>query len=561
MVIHGRQESRNSMRTINVLLLIGAAVTGILLFGAFAVRLHPYTMDDSYISYRYASNFASGHGLTFNSGEFPRSEGITSPLYALFLAPAALFDLDMEAYSKILGLTACLLSALLAGMALYRLVRQITDLSSWNGILVAVFMSTWLLSNPYLVGNAVSGMETALGGLAVSVFLLMLVRQLIPAGNERRRSVVPLGLAALLVPMFRPEMGLFVLAIFGGSLCLCRDSRVPLMKSLGLFLSLGTIYFGLRYYYYGLPLPLPFYIKHAAAGLPGRLDAADYLKHAFLLIPPACLSVSFALGSGFSTKRNETACLLVLSVGIALQLAYYCTIMHIMGFGFRFFMPVTAGFSILAFAGLSIVFDLLIRSKWSRVFSVPCLATFVYLLLIGANISSYDGARNTFLGYVDGMKRYDEIARSIREAADGAELRIAINDCGIIPYRTGFETIDLAGLSNREIALRGNSDATRNELLKGSPHFVFLLSTRPHDRDALFGWERLAHSDMVALGYEYSGAINADSGELNPPDDCCYLAVYTRTQAISVTRPILDRLIADGMMEPPQVLSLEGKEG
>ena len=37
----------------------------------------PYTVDDSYITYRYARNTALGHGAVFNAGE--KVEGYSSP--------------------------------------------------------------------------------------------------------------------------------------------------------------------------------------------------------------------------------------------------------------------------------------------------------------------------------------------------------------------------------------------------------------------------------------------------------------------------------------------------
>ncbi len=48
----------------------------------------PRTIDDSYITYRYARNLIAGDGFVFNPGE--RVLGTTTPLYTSLMALAAL---------------------------------------------------------------------------------------------------------------------------------------------------------------------------------------------------------------------------------------------------------------------------------------------------------------------------------------------------------------------------------------------------------------------------------------------------------------------------------------
>ncbi|MFQ5921958.1 MAG: hypothetical protein ACE5M4_03875, partial [Anaerolineales bacterium] len=53
---------------------------------AFGVRLipGPRTIDDAYITFRYARNLLDGHGLVYNPGEAVL--GTTTPLFALLLS-------------------------------------------------------------------------------------------------------------------------------------------------------------------------------------------------------------------------------------------------------------------------------------------------------------------------------------------------------------------------------------------------------------------------------------------------------------------------------------------
>jgi hypothetical protein len=77
-----------------------AAVIGIALFGAIANAWAwgDYVFEDAYITYRYASNVAQGHGFVFNPGE--RVFGTTTPLYTLLLALLAWLGLPIPETSE-----------------------------------------------------------------------------------------------------------------------------------------------------------------------------------------------------------------------------------------------------------------------------------------------------------------------------------------------------------------------------------------------------------------------------------------------------------------------------
>ena len=64
-------------------------------------RLKPHTVDDAYISYRYARNLARGLGLVYNEGE--RIEGYTNFLWTVLLGAGIKLGLDPESFAKVLG--------------------------------------------------------------------------------------------------------------------------------------------------------------------------------------------------------------------------------------------------------------------------------------------------------------------------------------------------------------------------------------------------------------------------------------------------------------------------
>ena len=64
-------------------------------------RLWPYTMDDAFISLRYARHLATGEGLAFNAGE--PLEGYTNFLWTVMLAIPHLGGWDAELFAKAVG--------------------------------------------------------------------------------------------------------------------------------------------------------------------------------------------------------------------------------------------------------------------------------------------------------------------------------------------------------------------------------------------------------------------------------------------------------------------------
>ena len=57
--------------------------------------------DDGFISFRYAQNFAAGHGLVFNVGEDPRVEGYSNLLWVLWLALFERLGLDVTVWANV----------------------------------------------------------------------------------------------------------------------------------------------------------------------------------------------------------------------------------------------------------------------------------------------------------------------------------------------------------------------------------------------------------------------------------------------------------------------------
>src|SRR5215213_1971897 len=91
--------------TREVFLLAAAATTVI---AALAVLFSGVTLDDAYITFRYARHLAEGYGLGAWNHTGEHVEGYSSLLWTLLLGGAAWFAGDVRISSKVLGAAAAL---------------------------------------------------------------------------------------------------------------------------------------------------------------------------------------------------------------------------------------------------------------------------------------------------------------------------------------------------------------------------------------------------------------------------------------------------------------------
>jgi len=77
----------------------------------YRIGLGPWTIDDAYITFRYANHIAQGMGFVYNGGE--RILGTTTPLYTLLLAGAKAAGADLIGTSLTINIAADVLTLIL----------------------------------------------------------------------------------------------------------------------------------------------------------------------------------------------------------------------------------------------------------------------------------------------------------------------------------------------------------------------------------------------------------------------------------------------------------------
>src|SRR5262249_22655589 len=114
-------------------------------------RVRHFTIDDAYISFRYARNLAHGLGLVYNAGE--RIEGYTNFLWTLILSGGVKVGVDPVVLAKVLG-AFCALGTLGITYLLSNRFRPFTNFPC---------IATWLLASTVVFsGYSVFGLETSL---------------------------------------------------------------------------------------------------------------------------------------------------------------------------------------------------------------------------------------------------------------------------------------------------------------------------------------------------------------------------------------------------------------
>ena len=214
------------------------ALAALTVTAALTLLLFRLTLDDAYITFRYARHLADGYGLGAWNRTGEHVEGYSSLLWTLLLAGAARLGVDVRLASKVLGAAASL-------VVITALVRRPDDRPAF---LAGLFLAVYL---PFVL-YAASGME------AVAFTSLVTLALVGPAAWQ--------PIVALLLVAMRPE-GVLVAAIDVLALVWRRERRRWVVATaLVAVLTLATIAIH-RWAAYHALAPNTYYAKVAGGGL------------------------------------------------------------------------------------------------------------------------------------------------------------------------------------------------------------------------------------------------------------------------------------------------------
>lgn len=427
------------------------------------VRFPHWSVDDAFITCRYAENLARHGELTWNVGENP-VEGYTGIVLPVLLALASRLGAPTLLASKSIGVAAYFASALLLGTWLQRLrIRRTIRAAT-----LVVFLTA-----PTFYTHATSGLETMLFCAIVlaSLFSLEITR----TTRTRRQHWECVSLALLLLAgLVRPEG--VVLGILG-ALLLIVDSGLanrtgvrPLFVRVAMiFLLPGLAYFLWRMNYYGQLLPNTFYAKWSGRFSWDSITDAARFASRYMALPSALCVIAVCSGlTGPSGNRLSVERLSIrqrfsvwavpfLGAGFAVVvLLQYWHSALIMNYSGRFFAPLLPiGLVLCAMATNEAVSrttrsgrDLKQTILNTLLVSLVCIQLIMNLAMLRSEISFADSTRELLEG------EHIQVGTFLRAAVPPDEWLVVIVDAGAIPYYSGLKTVDFGGLNDEFLSHR-----------------------------------------------------------------------------------------------------------
>jgi hypothetical protein len=426
-----------------------------------------YTVDDALVSVRYARHLALGIGWRFNE-HGPVTDGVTPLVWPLILAPLARADsLTVLGRAKALGLAASLLTAVALGRGV----------GAGGGARVGprlAILVAYALSVP-LAAYSVSGMETPIATLLATIATLRLDKPWIAACLA--------GLAASIRPELAPWA--FVLAC-GAAFASRPASALPVsLVALAPFTACAAV----RWAAFGRVAPLAVLAKPSdfEHGASYAVAAAVVALAPVLVVAPRAL------------RRSPPAMAIVVAGATHLGAV------------------ALAGGDWMPFARLlvPVVPSLFLAAALVAGRSHPAATNVRAALAIALGLALDIGFRQVVL---DGRQVTSDRTALIESARPvlGPMARVAALDVGWVGASTEADVIDLAGLTDPQIAaLPGGHTSKRVGvmfLLSRDPEGLVLYAPSGLGDEGLPGWarvtygrtveERLAHDPLLARHFE-----------------------------------------------------------
>jgi len=464
-----------------------------------------FLCDDAFISFRYARNLAQGNGLVFNPGG-ERVEGYSNFLWVLILAAGQWFGISPERAANPLSFFCGLL---LFAVVIHHCWRETPPGGSrWWVLVPAVLLAT----NRSWAVWCTSGLETKLFELLVISGVLSSVTEM-RAMSQRRPTFPYSALLFAGATLTRPDGLLFAACVMGSRLLIeltakTLRKRTVATGALAFLLPVGAHYL-FRWLYYHDIFPNTYYAKvggHSWWSMGAKYLACFALEYAAVLWLPLLVPGAMALIR--SRRREELVLFAAAIIPHAIYIAaiggdhfeyrpvdvylplLFILIFHGAGFAARSRVgraPVTAYVAVCITAG-AILPELShrdfppgyrtgfpgllprddyrtelidsIRRPW--VFALPGIKRYAILYndLIYETSRQFVGLRQeehkAFLATAVIQGRW--LAELVRDGVLPADLHIAVDCVGAIPYYSNLRTLDRLGLTDAVVARQPDHD-------------------------------------------------------------------------------------------------------
>jgi hypothetical protein len=487
-----------------------------ILFAWHATTYGEWLIDDAGISFAYARNMATGHGLVSQPG-LPPVEGFSNPTWTFLLSGLYALDLLLiPSTPKIISLTLTYIGFFVFAATIRDLIKKSAGLIVAGGALILS------AANPAFVIWSVSGLENPLMVCLGALLLLYCARLLISESQGSAINAVGGGIVGAALALTRPD-GIIYAAAVPFALMLRSPNALSLTgnwKALGLYLTALstplTAYLAFRLCYFGDWLPNTYYAKPGTSleGLVHLLMMSgdgvvkfELLANAILPCLPLALPLLLA-ANVFQYMANRQSAyprfMYLLTILVCLGLSSYMLLPEDWMAEFRFgTLPILFFYALL----LANIQWLLSDIEMKAVRATMLIAAFGLIL-------SY-----SYFNFRFRAQRFAErptaplatVARAYRPLNDMAiqlgmpHASLLMPDLGATLMYSSLRVIDLAGLCDREIGRLTHRRAAPAEFSR------YIIARHHPDFVHIHGW--WAYISGLTKNTEFSATyINLGDG-------------------------------------------------
>ena len=379
----------------------------LVLFLSLCFAFYKYTVDDAYISLRYARNFANGFGLVFSTDGSPPVEGYTNFLWTVLEAPLFLFGFPDEIILHIVKVAGIAL-----GIGSLSLIYKITLLIIDN-IKPAGIAMIGMAAVPYFAFWSIGGLETPLFIFCLLLGMFFYFREL-----DQNKSHLLSFICFLFLALTRPEGLLFSLTLIGWHIVFWtvrkdRQRLIHIIPGVTIFCIGYIVYFLWRFNLYEYLLPNTFYARSGEINLIQLMSRLGEIFPFILYLLPLFILVIIS----FRKNSKKDYFRLTLLMSLLILLAFSFASKREWMPGFRYELPFVPFLLILA----TIAVNQLRFKNW--VFGL----LLIYLLLPSVWLF-----KNT--NYTDGLERgHIALGNWLKQNAP-PDCSYASWDMGAVPY-------------------------------------------------------------------------------------------------------------------------------
>jgi len=437
-----------------------AVIFIIITFGIFL--FWQATIDDAYISARYAKNLVKGFGLVFNRGE--RVEGFSNPIWVIFLSIGEYLALPSIFVAKCIG-------------AISALACIPYIIWTWHklkiNIVISIPVILLFVAQPSLWLWSVAGLETVFYALVMSMAI-------VSAGFEAQntskfsRSALLCGIAAMIRPEGIALLGVIIVTKLAGGLISASKTRMirSIFGSIFIFAITVGPYIVFRRIYYESWLPNTYFAKTGA--VVNISSGFHYLMHSFNSpagIALLCLAVPTGI---YQSKKSPVV--LGLFLGLVTQVSFTIwTGGDWMPLG-RYIVPLLPVATILAGIGISSA-----AGFWNEHEMHPHLFSLFKFACIAVPLLFQ--VPYIYRAYGD---YYWRLSRGLESRAAlglwmsknlNENFTIAYGDAGMLAYKSMLPLLDMNGLVDKRIAQIRHNYFSQN--IRDSIEAQYIVDRRP----------------------------------------------------------------------------------